>query len=154
MDAFRRALQTAKTTAAKLSNEIVPKLNDAAEVDDAKEESLAALSSIRSAIRSLPDEVRSDRETETARAAVVRATEMLTSLLGSARLEGGVPQQDLTFRDKASEVKAALATLEEKAEAADARVEGGRRRRKSRKGKKSRASRASRKGKTRATRRR
>jgi hypothetical protein len=135
MEAFRQALRDANATATNLSNEIVPKLNEDAEVGEASLEAQAALNSIRSAIRTLPDEIRGDAATEAAKSAVIEKIRMMSSLLDSTA--SVVPRQDLTFRTLASGIKNGLTKLEEKAEAALA-AEGGRRRktRKSRKSKK------------------
>jgi hypothetical protein len=144
MDAFRQALRDAKATATNLSNEIVPNLNEAAEFADATLDAQTALSSIRTAIRTLPDEILGDAATEAAKSAVIQKASTMSSLLDS--IASIVPRQDLTFRDMASAIKNGLTTLEEKAEAAANMTEGGRRRRrKTRKGKK---------GKKRMTRRR
>ncbi len=134
MDAFRQALRDAKATAANLSNEIVPKLNKPAEFEEAVTEAQEALFSIRSAIRTLPDEIRGDSQSEAAKSVVMGAARTMSSLLESAA--GSVPDQDLTFRDKASEIKNGLPKLEEAAEAAMTAEGGRRRRRKTRKGKK------------------
>ena len=144
MDAFRQALRDAKATATNLSNEIVPKLNEAAEFGEASLDAQTALSSIRTAIRTLPDEIRGDAATEAAKSAVIENIRMMSSLLDS--MASVVPRQDLTFRTLASAIKNGLTTLEEKAEAAANMSEGGRRRR--------RKTRKGRKGKKRATRRR
>lgn len=143
MDAFRQSLLEAKATAIHLSNEIVPKLNDGAKFEDAVPDAQEALSSIRSAIRTLPDEIRGESQSEAAKSAVLESARTMSSLLDG--VADSVPQQDLTFRDKASEIKNGLTKLEEAAEAAVAPAGGRRRRRKTRKGKK---------GKKRATRRR
>jgi hypothetical protein len=144
MDAFRQALRDAKATATNLSNEIVPKLNEDAEFEDAVPDAQGALSSIRSAIRTLPDEIRGESRSETAKSAVMESARTMSSLLDG--VADSVPRQDLTFRDKASEIKNGLTKLEEAAEAAMTAEGGRRRRRKTRKGKKGkkRATRASR----------
>ena len=144
MDAFRQALRDAKATATNLSNEIVPNLNEDAEFGEASLDAQTALSSIRTAIRTLPDEILGDAATEAAKSAVIEKIRMMSSLLDSTA--SVVPRQDLTFRDMASAIKNGLTTLEEKAEAAANMSEGGRRRR--------RKTRKSRKGKKRGTRRR
>jgi hypothetical protein len=137
MDAFRQALRDAKATATTLSDEIVPKLNEDAEVGEASLEAQAALNSIRSAIRTLPDEIRGEAHAEEEKLAVIRKIRMMSSLLDS--MASVVPQQDLTFRDLASAIKNGLTELETAAEAAANMSEGGRRRRrKTRKGKKAR----------------
>jgi len=135
MDAFRQALRDAKATATTLSDEIVPKLNEDAEVGEASLEAQAALNSIRSAIRTLPDEIRGEAHAEEEKLAVIRKIRMMSSLLDS--MANTVPRQDLTFRDLASAIKNGLTELETAAEAALA-AEGGRRRktRKTRKSKK------------------
>jgi len=129
MDAFRQALRDAKATATTLSDEIVPKLNEDAEVGEASLEAQAALNSIRSAIRTLPDEIRGEAHAEEEKLAVIRKIRMMSSLLDS--MANTVPRQDLTFRDLASAIKNGLTELETAAE-------GGRRRktRKTRKSKK------------------
>jgi len=144
MDAFRQALRDAKATATHLSNEIVPKLNKPTEFADAVTEAETALDAIRSAIGTLPDEIGSNSQSKDAKNAVIRSANAMTSSLQSG-VGSSVPDQDLTFRDKASEIKNGLTKLEEAAETAMAPEGGRRRRRKTRKG---------RKGKKRATRRR
>ncbi len=145
MDAFRQALQTAKATATNLSNEIVPKLNKPTEFADAVTEAETALDAIRSAIRTLPDEIGSNSQSKDAKDAVIRSANAMTSSLESGA-GSSVPDQDLTFRDNASEIKNGLTKLEEAAEAAMTAQGGRRRRRKTRKGRKGkkRATRASR----------
>jgi hypothetical protein len=146
MDAFRQALEDAKATATSLSDVIVPKLNEDANFETARTDALEALSSIRTAIRTLPDEIRGEDKSEAAKTAVIQKAQTMSSLLPG--VQSFVPQQDLTFRDMASAIKNGLTTLEEKAEAAANMSEGGRRRRKGRKTRKGK------KGKKRTTRRR
>ena len=115
MDAFRQALRDAKATATHLSNEIVPKLNKPTEFADAVTEAETALDAIRSAIGTLPDEIGSNSQSKDAKNAVIRSANAMTSSLQSG-VGSSVPDQDLTFRDKASEIKNGLTKLEEAAE--------------------------------------
>lgn len=138
MQALTQDLLDAKTTAVHLSNEIVPKLNKASEFDDAVTEAQAALRSIRSAFGSeLPDEVRT-YQARAAQAALMDSIRIMSGLLDTASgAAGGVPAQDLTFRDLASKVKNDLEKLRLAVVEAQ-QPEGGRRRRKSRKTRKGR----------------
>lgn len=119
-------------------------LSKASTFEETRDTMLEKLSSASLALE-VPSDVRSDPAVQSAYRAAAEAIRMLESLLQSAA--GPVPNQDLTFRDLASDAKSKLVAFDSAVAASRAMTEGGRRRRrgkktrKTRKGKKARMTR-------------